>query len=70
MCAATILVADDHDVVRHGLRSLIQARQHWKIVAEAKNGTEAVANARELQPDLAILDISMPALNGLDATRW
>jgi DNA-binding NarL/FixJ family response regulator len=69
VCAARILVADDHDVVRHGLRSLIQERQHWKIVAEANDGSDAVAKANELKPDLAILDISMPSLNGLDATR-
>lgn len=69
VCPARILVADDHDIVRHGVRSLIQERQHWKIVAEAKDGSDAVAKANELNPDLTILDISMPSLNGLDATR-
>jgi len=67
--SARILVADDHDVVRHGLRSLIEERQEWKIIAEAKDGSDAVTKANELQPDLAIVDISMPSLNGLDATR-
>jgi len=65
----SILVADDHPVVRHGLRALLEANAGWKIVAEASNGREAVAKVRELRPDLAILDISMPLLNGLDAAR-
>jgi len=69
MRPASILVADDHDVVRHGLRSLIEEQQQWKIIAEAKDGSDAVAKANEFQPDLAIVDISMPSLNGLEATR-
>jgi DNA-binding NarL/FixJ family response regulator len=66
---ARILIADDHDLVRHGLRSLIEERQQWKVIAEAKDGSDAVAKANELYPDLAIVDISMPSLDGLDATR-
>ncbi|PYU27291.1 MAG: DNA-binding response regulator [Acidobacteria bacterium] len=69
MCPARILVADDHDVVRQGLRSLIQEQPQWKIIAEVKDGRGAVAKASELKPDIAILDISMPSLNGLDATK-
>jgi DNA-binding NarL/FixJ family response regulator len=69
MCPARILVADDHDVVRQGLRSLIQEQPQWKIIAEVKEGRDAVAKASELKPNIAILDISMPSLNGLDATK-
>jgi DNA-binding NarL/FixJ family response regulator len=69
MSPARILVADDHDVVRQGLGSLIQEQPQWKIIAEVKDGRDAVAKASELKPDIAILDISMPALNGLEATR-
>jgi len=69
MCPARILVADDHDVVRQGLRLLIQEQPQWKIIAEIKDGRNAVEKASESKPDIAILDISMPSLNGLDATR-
>lgn len=64
-----ILVADDHDIVRHGLRALIEAHLGWEFCAEATNGQAAVEMAKELQPDIAILDVSMPVLNGLEATR-
>src|SRR5882762_7132128 len=64
-----ILVADDHEIVRHGLVALIKACQGWEICAEADNGRQAVELARELKPDVAILDIGMPTLNGLEATR-
>jgi len=69
MCPARILVADDHEVVRHGLRSLIHEHPEWELVAEATNGREAVAKASEMKPDITILDIGMPSLNGLDATK-
>jgi DNA-binding NarL/FixJ family response regulator len=69
VCAARILVADDHDVVRQGLRAFIQEQPGWQIVAEVKEGRAAVAKTHELKPDVAILDISMPSLNGLDGTR-
>ena len=69
MCQASILVADDHEVVRSGLRSLIQEQPEWKLVAEAKDGRDAVAKINELKPDVAIIDVGMPSLNGLDATR-
>jgi len=64
-----ILVADDHDLVRRGIRDLLQSYPGWSICAEAKTGREAVAKAEVLKPDIAILDISMPNLNGLEAAR-
>jgi len=64
-----ILVADDHEIVRHGLVALIKRRPEWEVVAECENGRKAVEKALELRPDIAILDIGMPVLNGLEATR-
>lgn len=64
-----ILVADDHQVVRTGLRALLESKSGWQVCAEAANGREAVEKARELQPDVAVLDIGMPLLNGVEATR-
>lgn len=64
-----ILLADDHDIVRRGLRELINRRPEWKIVAEACNGRNAVAKALETRPNVALLDISMPFLNGFEAAR-
>jgi len=64
-----ILLADDHEFVRKGLRTVIQDRDDWEICGEAENGREAVAMAAELEPDIVVLDISMPELNGLDAAR-
>jgi DNA-binding NarL/FixJ family response regulator len=64
-----ILVADDHHVVRAGLRALLETKTGWKVCAEAVNGREAVEKARELKPDVAVLDIGMPLLNGIEATR-
>jgi DNA-binding NarL/FixJ family response regulator len=64
-----ILIADDHDVVRQGLRDLLQTHKGWEVCGEASNGMEALELARQLQPDLAILDLTMPLLNGLEATR-
>lgn len=64
-----ILLADDHDVVRHGLRHLLEGEQGWEVCGEARDGREAVALAEQLQPDIAVLDITMPGLNGLEATR-
>jgi DNA-binding NarL/FixJ family response regulator len=69
MGALRILIADDHDLMRRGLKSLIEAHAGWEIVAEAHTGAEAAAKAEELKPDIAILDISMPELNGLEAAR-
>lgn len=64
-----VLLAEDHIIVRDGLRMLLQSASDFTVVAEAANGREAVARAKEIQPDLAILDISMPELSGLEATR-
>lgn len=63
-----ILVADDHELVRRGIRGLLRARRDWKVVGEAESGREAVEKATKLKPDVAILDISMPDLDGLQAT--
>ena len=64
-----ILVADDHHVVRTGLRALLESNAGWEVCAEASNGREAVEKAAELKPDVAVLDIGMPLLNGIEATR-
>jgi len=64
-----ILVADDHDVMRLGIRELLGAREGWEICAEARNGLEAVQKTEELKPDIAILDINMPELSGIEAAR-
>jgi DNA-binding NarL/FixJ family response regulator len=64
-----ILVADDHEIVRRGLVSLLTSHAGWEICAEAKDGRQAVEKSKELKPDVVILDIGMPNLNGLEATR-
>jgi len=64
-----ILVADDHDVVRTGLRTLLESRNGWKVCAEAANGRDAVEKARDFKPDVAVLDIAMPKLSGYEAAR-
>jgi DNA-binding NarL/FixJ family response regulator len=64
-----ILIADDHEIVRRGLRALLGAQPQFEVCGEATTGREAVDQARELAPDVIIMDISMPELNGLDATR-
>ena len=64
-----ILVADDHDIIRRGLRELLLAKPGWEICGEAKTGKEAVRLAEQLKPDVMVVDISMPELNGLDAAR-
>jgi DNA-binding NarL/FixJ family response regulator len=64
-----ILLADDHEVVRQGMRALLEARPDWEVCAEAANGREAVEMAKRTKPDVVVMDISMPELNGLEATR-
>jgi two-component system, NarL family, response regulator NreC len=66
---ARILIADDHDVVRQGVRAVLEGQAGWVVCGEASTGREAVAKAIDLQPDVVVLDISMPELNGLEATR-
>jgi DNA-binding NarL/FixJ family response regulator len=67
--AVRILIADDHEVVRQGIRTILAARPEWEICAEAVNGQEAVALAGELRPDAIIMDITMPVMSGLEAAR-
>ena len=64
-----ILLADDHDITRQGIRCLLEVEQDWKVCAEARNGRDAVALAASSAPDVAILDMTMPELNGVEATR-
>ena len=64
-----ILLADDHAVVRRGLRALLEARQDFEVCAEASNGREAVELALHHKPDVVVLDISLPVINGIEATR-
>jgi DNA-binding NarL/FixJ family response regulator len=64
-----VLVADDHEVVRKGLRSIVEEQPGWEVAGEACDGREAVDKARVLRPDVAVVDVSMPGLNGLEATR-
>ena len=64
-----ILLADDHKIFRDGLRPLLEKLPGAEVVGEAQDGQEAVAHARELSPDVVIMDISMPGLNGIEATR-
>lgn len=69
MKTVRILLADDHDVVREGLKTLLAARADFQVCGEAATGREAVAQARALKPHMVVLDFSMPELNGLEATR-
>jgi DNA-binding NarL/FixJ family response regulator len=64
-----ILLADDHNVIRFGLRHLLERRKGWKVCGEVSNGREAVEMAATLTPDIVIVDLSMPGLNGLETTR-
>jgi DNA-binding NarL/FixJ family response regulator len=64
-----ILLADDHTVVRQGLRKVLEERPDWEVIAEAGDGREAVRLAEQHKPDVAILDVAMPLLNGIEATR-
>lgn len=64
-----ILIADDHEIFRRGLRSLLESHSAWEVCGEATDGQEAVDRARELNPDIVVLDITMPRLNGLEAAQ-
>src|SRR5581483_7816228 len=63
-----LLVVDDHEVVRRGVRSLLSDQAGWEVCGEAVDGRDAIQKARELHPDLIVMDVSMPWLNGLEAT--
>jgi DNA-binding NarL/FixJ family response regulator len=67
--ALRILIADDHELVRRGVRSLLESEPGWEVCGEATNGRQAVSEARRLAPDLVVIDIGMPVLNGLEAIR-
>lgn len=67
---ARILIVDDHEIFRRGLRSLLESRPDWEVCGEATDGQDAVEKATQLQPDVVVLDITMPRLNGLDAARF
>jgi len=69
MANLRLLVADDHDVVRKGVRTLLEEQPGWEVAAEAADGREAVEKAKLVQPDVTILDLSMPELNGLEAAK-
>jgi two-component system response regulator NreC len=69
MAALRILLADDHTVVRQGLRKVLEERPEWQVVAEAGDGREAVRLAEQHRPDVAVVDVAMPLLNGIEATR-
>jgi len=69
MAALRILLADDHTVVRQGLRKVLEERPEWQVVAEAGDGRDAVRLAEEFRPDVAVVDVAMPLLNGIEATR-
>lgn len=64
-----ILLADDHAVVRHGFRRILDAQQDMEVVGEVSNGREAVEQSAAIQPDVVIMDVTMPELNGIEATR-
>src|SRR5437762_14124273 len=65
----TVLLADDHTVVRQGLRALLEAEDDLTVVGEAENGRQAVQMARRLHPDVVLMDVAMPSLNGIEAAR-
>ncbi|HYN09019.1 MAG TPA: response regulator transcription factor [Vicinamibacterales bacterium] len=69
MTPLRILIVDDHAVVRHGVRALLESQPGWEIAGEAATGREALELAKRLQPDIVVMDLSLPELNGLEATR-
>jgi DNA-binding NarL/FixJ family response regulator len=64
-----ILIADDHEVVRSGVRAILEAHEGWEVVAEAKDGKDAIAKAVQTRPDVAIIDYSLPVMDGIEVTR-
>jgi YesN/AraC family two-component response regulator len=67
--AVRILLVDDHPIVRQGLRTLLEGRSGWEVVGEASDGIEALDKVEILQPDVVVLDVAMPGMNGLEACR-
>jgi DNA-binding NarL/FixJ family response regulator len=67
--AVRILLVDDHPIVRQGLRTLLEGRPGWEVVGEASDGVEALEKVGVLQPDVVVLDVTMPRMNGLEACR-
>ena len=64
-----ILLVDDHPVVRQGLKTLLEGHSGWEVIGEASDGAEAVEKAKDLSPDVMVLDVTMPRMNGLEACR-
>jgi DNA-binding NarL/FixJ family response regulator len=64
-----ILLVDDHPIVRQGLKTLLEGRKGWEVIGEASDGVEAVEKAKNLNPDVMVLDVTMPRMNGLEACR-
>src|ERR1700686_4063547 len=64
-----ILVADDHAVVRHGMKTILSVHSGWTVCGEAKSGAEALALANQLRPDVVVMDLNMPGMNGIEALR-
>ena len=67
--AKTVLIVDDNEIIRRGLREFFTAEPDFDVCGEAENGREAIEKAQELHPDLIVLDLSMPVMNGIDAAR-
>jgi DNA-binding NarL/FixJ family response regulator len=64
-----ILLVDDHPIVRQGLKTLLEGHSGWEVIGEAADGAEAVEKAKDLSPDVMVLDVTMPRMNGLEACR-
>ena len=67
---ARLLIVDDHEIFRRGLRALLEPYAEWKVCGEAVDGTDAVAQCKLLKPDVVVMDVTMPGLNGLEASRF